>query len=289
MLLGREDMQVLGSADRLWRFPVKSMQGEEVTTAHVTERGFVGDRIYALIDTETGKVVSAKNPRKWPGLLEFSARFVHSPAADGIAPPVRVTFPGGTSISNDERGFDAQTSAIFRRDVVIQSTPPQELILEEYWPDIDGLAHREMVTDEAISLGTPAGTFFDFAPIHLLTTSTLAALERAYPQGRFEPRRFRPNILVDTEQEGMPENDWVGRHISIGDEVVLEVVIPCPRCVMTTLPQGDLPHDSGILRTAARENNVMISPLNQKMPSVGVYAKVLRGGDVKQGDAVCLM
>jgi uncharacterized protein YcbX len=87
----------------------------------------------------------------------------------------------------------------------------------------------------------------------------------------------------------MVENEWVGRNIAVGDEVVLEVVIPCPRCVMTTLPQGDLPHDSGILRAAAQANNVMIEPLNQNMPSVGVYAKVIRGGDVKQGDPVRLM
>jgi hypothetical protein len=173
--------------------------------------------------------------------------------------------------------------------VVIQSTPPQELVLEEYWPDIDGLAHRETVTDETISLGLPSGTFFDFAAIHLLTTSTIATLKRAYPAGQFDLRRFRPNILVDTSEEGLPENGWVGRRIEVGNDVVLEVVIPCPRCVMTMLPQGHLPLDSGILRTAARENNVMIGPLNQKMPSVGVYAKVISGGDVRHGDSVRLI
>src|SRR4051794_13162161 len=122
-------MDVLGSASGLWRFPVKSMQGEEVATAHVTEKGFVGDRVYAFIDTETGKVVSAKNPRKWPGLMEWSARFLRSPSADGVPPPVRVIFPDGTSRSNEEPGLDAQMSATFGRNVVIRSTPPQELIL----------------------------------------------------------------------------------------------------------------------------------------------------------------
>jgi uncharacterized protein len=282
-------MEVLGSASRLWRFPVKSMQGEELEAARITEKGFLGDRAYALIETATGKVVSAKNPRKWPGLLNFSAEFVRSPVADSLPPPVRIAFSDGTSLSNDDDCFNARASAMFGREVAISSTPPAKPILEEYWPDIDGLEYRETVTNEAISLGTPSGTFFDFAAIHIVTTSTLAVLERAYPEGRFDMRRFRPNILVDTVQDGIPENDWVGRKLALGEEVVLEVLLPCARCVMTTLPQGDLPLDPGILRTAARENNVMIAPSNRKMPSVGVYAKVVRGGDVRRGDVVRLI
>jgi uncharacterized protein YcbX len=92
--------------------------------------------------------------------------------------------------------------------------------------------------------------------------------------------------LIDGAPEGLPENEWVGKKVAIGDEVILKVLIPCPRCVMTTLPQRDLPLDSGILKTAARENNAMIAPLNQKMPSIGVYAKVVRGGDVRRNDPV---
>ena len=282
-------MDVIGSAARLWRFPVKSMQGEELEAARVTEKGFLGDRAYALIDTVTGKVVSAKNPRKWPGLLDFRATFLGSPSAGSASPPVRIAFPDGTALSSDEDAFNARASAMFKREVVIRSTPPVKPVLEEYWPDIDGLAHRELVTDEDISLATPSGTFFDFAAIHIVTTSTVAVLERAYPQGRFDVRRFRPNILVDTAQNGFPENDWVGRKLAIGEHVVFEIVMPCARCVMTILPQGDLPLDPGILRTTARENNVMIAPLNQKMPSIGVYANVLRHGDVQRGDIVRLI
>jgi uncharacterized protein YcbX len=125
----------------------------------------------------------------------------------------------------------------------------------------------------------PLETFFDLAVIHLLTTATIERLRELYPQGRFEVRRFRPNIVVaPAGQSGFVEDGWVGRTLAIGEEVRLSVTGPCPRCVMTTLPQGDLPADPGILRTAARHNHV----------NVGVYAAVLRGGRIRRGDPVRL-
>ena len=281
---------VVGPVAGLWRYPVKSMQGEAIEGVPVSERGFLGDRAYALIDKESGKIGSAKNPRRWPKLLDFRAVFREPPSPDRSSAPVRIDFPDGSgSVSSDSTDVNDRLSRAFNRAVVLASAAPEAPALEEYWPDIDGLAHRETVTDETIGMGAPPGTFFDFSAVHLVTTATLASLARAYPQGRFDWRRFRPNIIVESDAEGFPENDWVGRRISIGDELMLEVLIPCPRCVMTTLSQGDLPLDSGILRTVAQKNNVMIAPLGQAMPSVGVYAKVLTGGMVSRGDQVRLM
>jgi uncharacterized protein YcbX len=147
---------------------------------------------------------------------------------------------------------------------------------EEYWPDIEGLDFRDTVTDFAL----PEGTFFDAAPVHLVTTATLDWLRALYPEGRFEVRRFRPNLVVETPegQDGFVENAWAGRTLAIGDSVRIQITRPCARCVMTTLPQSDLPRDSGILRTAARHNRA----------SVGVYASVARGGTVGRGDPVRL-
>ena len=141
---------------------------------------------------------------------------------------------------------------------------------------MEGLDHRDAVTDESM----PPGTFFDLAPIHLLTTATLDRLRALYPQGRFEVRRFRPNIVValEGERQEFVENGWVGRTLRLGSEVRLRITRPCGRCVMTTLPQSDLPHDPGILRTAVRNNQ----------GHVGVYATVLQGGTIRRGDAVRL-
>src|ERR1700722_19753140 len=90
-----------GSIAALWRYPVKSMQGEELDSAEVTERGLLGDRAYALIDVETGKVVSAKNPRKWGNLLDFRSRFVELPGRPSPMPSARITTPDGATIDTD--------------------------------------------------------------------------------------------------------------------------------------------------------------------------------------------
>jgi uncharacterized protein len=141
---------------------------------------------------------------------------------------------------------------------------------------MEGLDYRNTVTEWDL----PEGTFFDLASVHILTTATIDRLRELYPQGRFEVRRFRPNIVVrpPASEVGFVENSWVGRMLALGDEVRLNITGPCPRCVMTTLPQGDLPADPGVLRTAARENEA----------NVGVYAEVIQGGTVRRGDPVTL-
>src|SRR4029453_232480 len=89
-----------GSVASLWRYPVKSMLGEELSASEVTERGLLGDRAYALVDTADGKAATAKNPRKWPTLFGFSAAFVAQPHPGAALPPVRITLPDGTSVTN---------------------------------------------------------------------------------------------------------------------------------------------------------------------------------------------
>ena len=263
-----------GSVVALWRYPVKSMLGEELNSAWVTERGVLGDRAYALLDPSTGKVVSAKNPRKWANLFDFHAAFVESTSASGSLPSVLITLPDGKMVRSDAPDAAPALSRAVGHEVRLLTLAPDKPSLEEYWPDIEGLAHREKVTDEPM----PPHTFFDYAVLHILTTSTIDRLRELYPEGRFEPRRFRPNVIIQSAagEKGFIENAWVGRTVSLGSEVKAKVTGPCPRCVMTTLPQGDLPKDPGILRTAAKYNRV----------SVGVYASVIRGGVVRRGDPV---
>jgi MOSC domain-containing protein len=269
-----------GSVVALWRYPVKSMVGEELNASEVTDRGLLGDRHFAVVDASTGKVAGAKNPRKWGNFFDYRAAYVEPPTRGSKLPAVRLTLPDGSVVTSEQRDLAQILSSALGRDVVLAqadgdaATPARA---EEYWPDMEGLEHRDTVTEWEL----PARTFFDLAVIHILTTATIDHLRALYPEGRFEVRRFRPNIVVATgpDQTGFVENDWIGHTVAIGDEVRLQISGPCPRCVMTTLPQGDLPSDSGILRTAAQHNQA----------NVGIYAEVLAPGVIRRRDRVAVL
>lgn len=263
----------IGTVASLHRYPVKSMIGEELNATKVGMKGFQGDRVFALADVETGKIASAKNPSKWPTLFRFRAAFT-APLNGDHLPAARITLPDGNSVSTDDSTIATKLSSSLGKPVRLLKTATGAGTLEEYWPDIDGLARRDVVTDEAM----PADTFFDLGLVHLLTTATIDSYRALYPEGRFEPRRFRPNLVVQTEPgaAGFPENDWDEKVLSIGSEVKIKITGPCGRCVMTTLAQGDLPKDTGILKTAARFNQARI----------GAYAAVLQGGMICVGDSV---
>ncbi len=267
---------VLGSVVSLWRYPVKSMMGEELNATYVTERGLLGDRAYALIDPSNGKIASAKNPRKWEKLFDFRAAFGEPQSTGEKIPPLRITLPDSTMVTSEQSDINEILSKVLGREVVLRTPAPKTPSLEEYWLDMDGLAHRNTVTDEAM----PPETFFDLAIIHVLTPATIDRLRELYPQGRFEVPRFRPNIVVEVAsgEKNFAEDAWIGHTLAVGNEVRLSITGPCPRCVMTTLPQGNLPRDPGILRTAAQHNQV----------NVGVYGALLQSGTIRRGDPVAL-
>jgi uncharacterized protein len=275
-IMAGDEERVVGSVASLWRYPVKSMLGEELNASDVTERGLLGDRAYALVDTETGKVVSAKDPRKWGKMFDFRAAFVEPPRDPRLLPPVRITSPDGDPWTTDRADIDQRLSEGVGRPVRLTASAPEGASIDGYWPDLDWLADR----DQTFEVPLPPGTFFDAAVIHLVTTATLDRLRKFAPRGRFETRRFRPNLVVEAAEgaEGFVEDAWVGRALRLGDDVLIRITEPCPRCVMTTLPQGDLPKDPSILRATVEHNG----------GNVGVLAWVIQGGRVRRGDAVAL-
>jgi uncharacterized protein YcbX len=265
------------------------MLGEELQTAQAGDRGLLGDRAYALLDRADGKVATAKNPRKWPSLFAFRASFIEPPGSHAPLPPVRLTLPDGTVVTSAQPDCHQVLTKALNREVTLAATEGGQVAgvpssgpaswtaqAEEYWPDIAGLDYRDTVTDFAL----PAGTFFDCATVHLLTTATLHRLRECYPHGDFAVQRFRPNIVVEPVggEPGFAEDAWIGHTLAIGDEVRLHITGPCGRCVMTTLAQGALPKDPEILRTAVQ----------QHQGQVGVYAAVVQGGTVRRGDQVRL-
>jgi uncharacterized protein len=268
--------QLVGSIASLWRYPVKSMLGEELDTSDVTVHGLVGDRAYALLDVQSGKIASAKNPKKWARLLDFQATFAATPVGNESMPAVNVSLPNGKSITSTAPDVSNILSTLLGHDVQLLSAAPESASLEQYWPPVEGTAHQETVTQ----LMMPAGTFFDSCSIHAITTATLARLQELYPEGQFERCRFRPNLVIEPTSQAITflEDDWVGGVLSIGETVHLSIDTACPRCVVTTLAQSGLPNDLNILRTTARYNNVI----------AGIRMSVLQAGTIRRNDPIWL-
>lgn len=266
---------LVGSIETLWRYPVKSMLGEELEASEVTERGLLGDRAYALLDVQSGRVASAKNPKKWAKLLSFQAAFTEAPVRETL-PSVKVSLPNGGSLVSAAIDASSILSGLLGREVQLLASAPETASLDQYWPNVEGTAHQEAITE----LVLPSGTFFDSCSIHALTTATLAKLQALYPEGQFEPCRFRPNILIKpvVAEAAFVEDAWVGSVLAIGDEVRLSIDTACPRCVVTTLAQADLPNDLGILHTTAKHNNVI----------AGIRASVLQSGTIHKDDPIWL-
>lgn len=294
------DGAVIGSVSRLWRFPIKSMKGEQLEQAEISGRGIAGDRAYALIDSETGKVVSAKSVKLFPGMLNCRAEFVATPRTGSEPPPVRVFLPNGSTLTSDSNDIDRGLSDHFERPVTLAKAAPDDFTIDMYHPDVEDLdpkGRRDVVQDQKLGTaffaerGLPspveASSFFDLFPISVVTTSSLKRLNELQPQSRFDERRFRMNVIVNANEEGFVENGWLGRQLEIGEAVKLRVTVPDARCVMTTLAQDDLPKDTDILRGLARHNKIRVGDVGQ-FACVGVYAVVEAPGVIRTGDTVRL-
>jgi uncharacterized protein YcbX len=280
----------------LWRYPVKSMRGERVESTDVTAVGLAGDRGYAVIDPALGKVGSAKHPRLWGALLQCAARYLESPDGEGALPPVEITLPDGSTTRSDAPDVDDRLSQLFGRPVQLTCVAPAENKYLAVWPDIDGVlpddfrAQNEVEGDEAEGTVTDLveaiaapGTFFDVSALHIVTTATLDRLGELAPESRFAVQRYRPNLVLDGAASPFSENGWGGSRLQLGEQVAGSVLIPTMRCIMTTLAQGDLPRDNGVLRTVAEHNRIEIPGLGV-WSCVGAYATVDTAGPVRVGD-----
>ncbi|QJY51137.1 MOSC domain-containing protein [Pseudonocardia broussonetiae] len=295
----------------LYRYPVKSMLGESLTRAVLDARGVLGDRAYAVLDVETGIVASAKVPKRWAKLLEFSAAFVTEPVPGQEAPPVILTFPDGSTRRSDDPAIDQALCEVLDREVQLITTPPDGVAFEELWVDIEGVERAELGPEHIIEATTkrqedtgeaishfdvaafaPPGRFYDLAALHVITQSTLDRLRELAPDSDFDARRYRPNVVLgDTHPAGsgpgFVENDWPGREMTLGSEVRVAFTFQTMRCVMTTLAQEGLPEDRNTLRTVAKNNRIHIDKpeVAGMWACAGVYADVPAGGEIAVGDA----
>ena len=184
------------TVQELWRFPVKSMQGERTDTAEVTSTGLAGDRAYAVVDSETGKVGSAKHPRLWGGLLQCAARYEAPPSADAPLPAVTIRLPDGGATGTLDPEVDRRLSELLGHPVRLTSVAPDGNAYQAVWPDIDGVIPDDYLRQIAASAGFRAGgvttKYLNTLPYAAATvdvaTTGLRGLRKSWRRGRAKRR-----------------------------------------------------------------------------------------------------
>lgn len=272
-------MTDIGTVASLTRYPVKSLQGEPLDSGELRRDGVHGDRLYAFRDLDTGRIASAKQPRPWRALLDLTA------ATDGEDVVVRSEAGDGWTI--DDPGLcDAVAALTGRRVEVVTASSDQLGSYDSAWPEVEGVSLAG-TREFAMALDTDAVRFVDVAGLHAITTATLALLEQVSPGSLADPRRFRPNLVLDTGDvpPSFLEDAWVDRELRIGDTATIRLMTRAPRCVMTTVEQPGLRHDPGILRAAATNRQRFDVGT---LACAGVYAEVVAPGPVQVDDPVTL-
>ena len=292
-----------GQVTEIWRFPIKSMGGERVAQAELTAAGLLGDRALALLDMETGKVASAKTVRLFPDLMACQARFEKEPVPGapiiGHLPNIEISLPNGQTVDTLSKGANAALSGFFGREVRLISGAPDDFVVDQYHPDLPNLnpaGNRDIVVPQPLgaSLFRALGqepplapnTLQDLFPLSVMTSGTLSALRDAAEGSAISTERFRMNVVIGAETEGMPENHWAGLTGSLG-EAVMAFAMPAPRCVMTTRPTAGLGEDTRILRAVSEINRIEIPGIGA-YPCAGIYAVGVQAGTIRQGDTLML-
>ncbi len=284
-------MARVGVIKEIWRFPVKSMQGDTIERCKVTQTGVAGDRRWAMRDEGRAEITWGK---RYPQLMLCSARYRAEPSDDAITPVV-ITFPDGQTIGSDDARVNAKLSELIERDATLRAIEPASNLefYKRHKPD-EQVFLEEMTELFAREPGEPVpemslfpevlmdhvavpGTFFDNEEIHMITTASMDYMRRKNPGANWDIRRFRPNFYIETDPAvtGLVENDWVGKTLAIGS-ATLEITMPTVRCGMTVRPQADIEYDKSILRTVVKEGDQCL----------GVGAHVRVPGEIKQGDTV---
>ncbi len=304
---------IIGTVRELWRYPVKSMGGEQLGSCIVNALGIPGDRGWAVRDDAAREIRGGRN---LPLLLQCMACYREEPSV-GLIPLVDITLPDGTQVSSDDPAVHARLSVVLGRAVslwpcqpasqtphyrrgyagahllgwltrtklfrvVLQAIlriPPLGRSMRETFdrtPD-EPLPDLSMVPAELFEFTTPPGTYFDAFPLHLLTTTSLVTMAHLNPASAWDVRRFRPNILIETAVgvEGLVEAQWSGHTLRLG-ALHVQCEMPTVRCGITTHAQTDLPKDPTVLRTIVREAE----------QALGCYASILTPGRVAVGDTV---
>ncbi len=280
----------LGKITALYRYPVKSMGGEQHASLSLGMQGIPGDRAWAVRDEKLGGIRGGK---RFAQLMSCSARYLDEPAVSGSS-PAQITLPSGATLMTGDDSVASELTALIGSPVSFWPLLPKEAVdhykrgapvLEDMEAEFRRMFAREpdeplpdlsAFPPELMEFESPIGTYFDAFPLLLLTQQSLETMSQAVPEQTYDVRRFRPNILLDCATgEDLPERAWEGRTLKIG-AATLKLELNCPRCVMTTHGFADLPKDPGIMRSLVKHAH----------GELGIYASVIEPGAVKVGDTL---
>jgi uncharacterized protein len=284
---------IVGTISAIMRFPVKSLLGESLEECEIVAGGLDGDRTHALLDPSTGKIASAKQPNLWRDLLAFSARTSAKTRSQTNPASIIVSDSSGNRIDLLDPDFDARLSEWLGRQVKLIDVRPAGIELNRARPDevmTEGVEATVTQDVLAIASAAPSGGFFDFAPLHLMTSASLDATRAAAPAASIHAERYRPNIVIETPSSFVfAENQWVGRRLRLGRHVSIEVIAPTPRCAVPMLVHGTLPHSREAVAAVNTLNRIEFPALGPgTFPCLGAYATVVASGPVRCGDQVVL-
>ena len=241
----------------IWRYPVKAMLGELLDAVAIGPGGCEGDRRWIVVDARTGERIANKRGPTDPRLRACRAELLDD--SDGH-PPLRITLPDGSALVGAE--IEAALSELLERRVRLERSDTPA----------DG---RFGAT----------GAYHDLAPIHLITTGTLAHLRAVAPASDWDVRRFRPNLVLDDGPDGEPfaEDALLGGRLQAPSGLELTVGLPTPRCVVPTRAQDGLPADPAILRTLVERHRIDLGPFGRQ-GCAGAYAEVASAGRLRTGE-----
>lgn len=288
---------------KLYRYPVKSLGAEEIQTTEVCPVGFVGDRRYAIQEVSNGIICSAKVPKRFGILLEFTARYLSEPTHDGPLAPIEITFPDGQKRTSLDADINSALSEALGVEVRLISQADQGSEVDMMWRITEGHAATKWTEDrkigeedgqdkvrfklaEAVPTLEEYDTFFDLSPIHLVTTSTINHFEAREPDVNFDPMRFRPNMVLEGPNIGLAEQEWSGKKVSFG-AVALKMDYPTVRCGMPSLAQKRIGLETSrkTIQSIARHNTLQVDALGPgNWACAGAYASVVSLGKVSIGE-----
>jgi len=260
-------MSIIGKVDSLWRYPVKSMSGEELEEAFAGYPGVYGDRVFAFKSSASPPGFPYFTAREQRRLLQYRPRFRHREKA---ARPANLS-------DADKIGAGPLPADISELMVDVETPDGKTLAIDD--PVLIGMLLSEVDTKHQLTLMRSHRAMTDCRPVSIFSLQSARQLseETEIP---IDKRRFRANVYLDlASDQGFDENELVGRSLKLGSKVIVKVLERDPRCAMITLDPDTAERTPAVLKKVAQAHE----------GTAGVYGAVIVEGMLHKGDPVELL